>query len=31
MKAYRKECFDADGGLRETLGWDNMMPFCLKI
>ncbi|MCS3529706.1 glycosyltransferase family 2 protein [Chryseobacterium sp. JUb7] len=24
MKAYRKECFLAMGGLRETLGWDNI-------
>lgn len=24
MKAYRKECFKAIGGLRETLGWDNI-------
>lgn len=24
MKAYRKECFQAIGGLRETLGWDNI-------
>ena len=24
MKAYRKECFVAIGGLRETLGWDNI-------
>ncbi|MDR6461395.1 glycosyltransferase involved in cell wall biosynthesis [Chryseobacterium vietnamense] len=24
MKAYRKECFIQIGGLRETLGWDNI-------
>jgi glycosyltransferase involved in cell wall biosynthesis len=24
MKAYRKECFLQMGGLRETLGWDNI-------
>ncbi|UZT97423.1 glycosyltransferase family A protein [Chryseobacterium fluminis] len=24
LKAYRKECFLAMGGLRETLGWDNI-------
>lgn len=24
MKAYRKECFQVIGGLRETLGWDNI-------
>lgn len=24
MKAYRKECFQAIGGLKETLGWDNI-------
>lgn len=24
MKAYKKECFLAIGGLRETLGWDNI-------
>ncbi|WP_407401742.1 glycosyltransferase [Chryseobacterium sp.] len=24
MKSYRKECFQAIGGLRETLGWDNI-------
>lgn len=24
MKAYRKECFLEIGGLRETLGWDNI-------
>lgn len=24
MKAYRKECFIQMGGLRETLGWDNI-------
>lgn len=24
MKAYRKECFVQIGGLRETLGWDNI-------
>lgn len=24
MKAYRKQCFEDIGGLRETLGWDNI-------
>src|SRR5690606_8007044 len=24
MKAYRKECFIQIGGIRETLGWDNI-------
>lgn len=24
IKTYRKECFEAIGGLRETLGWDNL-------
>lgn len=24
IKAYRKECFDAIGGLKETLGWDGI-------
>lgn len=30
MKAYRKECFEAIGGLRETLGWDNIDSILLK-
>ncbi|MCY0969941.1 glycosyltransferase [Chryseobacterium wangxinyae] len=30
MKAYRKECFEAIGGLRETLGWDNIDSVLLK-
>lgn len=30
MKAYRKECFLAIGGLRETLGWDNLDSILLK-
>ena len=30
MKAYRKECFEAMGGLRETLGWDNIDAILLK-
>ena len=30
MKAYRRECFDAIGGLRETLGWDNIDSVLLK-
>lgn len=30
MKAYRKECFDAMGGLRETLGWDNIDAILLE-
>lgn len=30
MKAYRKECFEAMGGLRETLGWDNIDSILLK-
>lgn len=30
MKAYRKECFLAIGGLRETLGWDNIDSILLE-
>ncbi|MDF2934587.1 MAG: glycosyltransferase family 2 protein [Chryseobacterium sp.] len=30
MKAYRRECFEAIGGLRETLGWDNIDSVLLK-
>lgn len=30
VKAYRKECFIAIGGLRETLGWDNIDAVLLK-
>lgn len=30
MKAYRKECFEAMGGLRETLGWDNIDAILLE-
>jgi len=30
MKAYRKECFLATGGLRETLGWDNIDSILLQ-
>ena len=30
MKAYKKECFEAIGGLRETLGWDNIDSILLK-
>jgi len=30
MKAYRKECFLEIGGLRETLGWDNIDAILLK-
>lgn len=30
MKAYRKECFKQMGGLRETLGWDNIDAVLLK-
>ncbi|KMQ69212.1 glycosyl transferase [Chryseobacterium sp. FH2] len=30
MKAYRKECFQAIGGLRETLGWDNIDSILLE-
>lgn len=30
MKAYRKECFLQMGGLRETLGWDNIDAILLK-
>ncbi len=30
MKAYRKDCFEAIGGLRETLGWDNIDSVLLK-
>lgn len=30
MKAYRRECFEAIGGLRETLGWDNLDSILLK-
>ncbi|MBK1895500.1 glycosyltransferase family 2 protein [Chryseobacterium paridis] len=30
MKAYRKECFLEMGGLRETLGWDNIDSILLE-
>ena len=30
LKAYRKECFDVIGGLRETLGWDNIDSILLE-
>ena len=30
MKAYRRECFQEMGGLRETLGWDNLDAIILK-
>ncbi len=30
VKAYRKECFAAIGGLRETLGWDNIDAVLLE-
>ncbi len=30
MKAYRKKCFQQMGGLRETLGWDNIDAILLK-
>jgi hypothetical protein len=30
MKAYRKECFLETGGLRETLGWDNIDSVLLE-
>jgi len=30
MKAYRKECFVQIGGLRETLGWDNIDAILLQ-
>jgi glycosyltransferase involved in cell wall biosynthesis len=30
MKAYRRECFLEIGGLRETLGWDNLDAIILK-
>lgn len=30
MKAYRKECFMQMGGLRETLGWDNIDSLLLE-
>lgn len=30
MKAYRKECFIQMGGLRETLGWDNIDSILLE-
>lgn len=30
MKAYRKECFLQIGGLRETLGWDNIDAMLLE-
>lgn len=30
MKAYRKECFLQIGGLRETLGWDNIDAILLQ-
>lgn len=30
VKAYRRECFEAIGGLRETLGWDNIDSVLLE-
>lgn len=30
MKAYKKECFVEMGGLRETLGWDNIDAILLQ-
>jgi Glycosyltransferases, probably involved in cell wall biogenesis len=30
MKAYRKDCFKEIGGLRETLGWDNIDSILLE-
>ncbi|CEJ72109.1 Poly-beta-1,6-N-acetyl-D-glucosamine synthase [Chryseobacterium oranimense G311] len=30
LKAYRKECFVQMGGLRETLGWDNIDSILLE-
>ncbi|WP_294205184.1 glycosyltransferase family 2 protein [uncultured Chryseobacterium sp.] len=30
VKAYRKECYLAMGGLRETLGWDNIDSIILE-
>ncbi|UOU98421.1 glycosyltransferase family 2 protein [Chryseobacterium daecheongense] len=30
MKAYRKQCFEVIGGLRETLGWDNIDSVLLE-
>ncbi|RKS97448.1 glycosyltransferase family 2 protein [Chryseobacterium defluvii] len=30
MKAYRKQCFIEIGGLRETLGWDNIDSILLE-
>ncbi|AZA92667.1 Poly-beta-1,6-N-acetyl-D-glucosamine synthase [Chryseobacterium nakagawai] len=30
MKAYRKECFLQMGGIRETLGWDNIDSILLE-
>ncbi len=30
MKAYRRECFIQIGGLRETLGWDNIDSILLE-
>ncbi|MFP3835223.1 glycosyltransferase [Chryseobacterium sp. SIMBA_028] len=30
MKAYRKECYIQMGGLRETLGWDNIDSILLE-
>ena len=30
IKAYRRECFEAMGGLRETLGWDNIDAILLE-
>jgi len=30
MKAYRKACFEEIGGLRETLGWDNIDSILLE-
>ncbi|WP_262148630.1 glycosyltransferase family 2 protein [Chryseobacterium foetidum] len=30
MKAYRRECFTEIGGLRETLGWDNIDAILLQ-
>lgn len=31
IKTYRKECFEAIGGLRETLGWDNLDGFLARM
>ncbi|WBV60131.1 glycosyltransferase family A protein [Chryseobacterium camelliae] len=30
LKAYRKECFEEMGGMRETLGWDNIDAVLLE-